>query len=587
VTERDRKSGDRRPELTPEESALLEQLLYLTGREDRLSRTPLVAQEQIAGIRAVWPLLRAAASRALDLSARCDLLNRLLLALGVHPVSVNFFETVFGELDFSDTRALRERVQRFRALCMLEFGNFRYGYKRFRDGKDIAERWRRYFPSREDVTQRARELRSRLETAGLTQIAPSQLFSLGYLASEHAPAINGARKRLLAVITRALTDEVSDFSGLQAAATKEGVDDLTALLAKAGIPGTEELIYSDMPLFGGGKRTYSEILRTLEQNCVTVDEDAIRQARQDGLQNSRTYMALSDLDVYVATSMREPLHFTTNWAFVQSLFHQGDLAEWRLRYFDPTQAFLEDRIQKGLLECLMIKRARLTVYNAQEADTFGKDAEAGVTLAQRKPVIVYVARLFDHLEALRTLYAAIDEGARVDRDPFIQSLVEKGLLSEKGKQELLGPEKTKADVVKAVITANASEPLQKLSSGSVALELIRQGYDPQRARGNVVAFAVDRMQTLERRALTFRDAHPLSLQTSPIDGVARGVMVTRTVTATAEVVRGLFLGTLGYELVEDDWNWLLVDAVTRSPVRVVTKDPILTTAFWSENWTEV
>ncbi len=33
----------------------------------------------------------------------------------------------------------------------------------------------------------------------------------------------------------------------------------------------------------------------------------------------------------------------------------------------------------------MIKRARMSVYNAQESDTFDKDAEAAVTLAQDKP----------------------------------------------------------------------------------------------------------------------------------------------------------------------------------------------------------
>ena len=89
---------------------------------------------------------------------------------------------------------------------------------------------------------------------------------------------------------------------------------------------------------------------------------------------------------------------------------------------------------------------------------------------------------------------------------------------------------------------------------------------------------------LERRALIFRDVHPLSLQTSPTDGVARGVIVSRTIKATADVLKGLFLRNLQYEIVEDEWNWLLVDQITRSPVRVVTKDPILTTAFWSEDW---
>jgi hypothetical protein len=63
--------------------------------------------------------------------------------------------------------------------------------------------------------------------------------------------------------------------------------------------------------------------------------------------------------------------------------------------------------------------------------------------------------------------------------------------------------------------------------------------------------------------------------------------VTRSVETTAEVVNAIFLGTLKYEILDDKMNWLLLDQITKSPVRVVTKDPILTTAFWSENWGSV
>lgn len=37
----------------------------------------------------------------------------------------------------------------------------------------------------------------------------------------------------------------------------------------------------------------------------------------------------------------------------------------------------------------MLKRARCTIYMAQETDTFGKDSELATTLAQGKPVIVF------------------------------------------------------------------------------------------------------------------------------------------------------------------------------------------------------
>jgi hypothetical protein len=333
-------------DLTIEESGLLELLLYMTGREDRLSRKPLVQKEQVSGIRAIWPQLRDAAKRAMEPNTRCELMNRLLLGLGVNPISNDFFDTVFGLIDFSYFGDVQERIDRFRSLCMLDYGNFRYGYKQFRQGALISERWRKYFPNPGEVTQRARDLRNRLETVGLIPIAPSQLFSLGYLAGEHAPRINASRKLLVNLLNRAREERVSNFDELRSFAKKGETKNLMDLLAKAGIPGTDSLLYSDTPLFGGNKKTYSDTLLELEQSCVTVDEAAIKEARENGLHNARTYLAVQDLDVYVATSMREPLNFTTNWEFVRRLFHQGELAEWRLRYFDPTQAFLEDRIQK-------------------------------------------------------------------------------------------------------------------------------------------------------------------------------------------------------------------------------------------------
>src|SRR3989442_6594775 len=252
----------------------------MTGREDRLSRDPLLQKEQIVGIRAVWPRLRGAKTGAMEPRVRCDLLNRLLLGLGVSPVSFEFFETVFGDLDFSDFTRFQKRVDRFRALCMLDYGNFRYGYKKFRQDKTISDTWSKYFPSDQDITERARQMRGRLEPVGLVAIPPSQLFSLGYLASEYAPKINGARKTLIELINKALQEKVSDFNSLRSIAKGLGIEGLTDLLAKAGIPGTEMLIYSDMPLFRGGKKTYSEILMMLQEGCITVDEEAIRKARE-------------------------------------------------------------------------------------------------------------------------------------------------------------------------------------------------------------------------------------------------------------------------------------------------------------------
>jgi hypothetical protein len=562
--------------LSPE-GHLITSLLFMTGREDRLTHKPIVDDLQLEGVRAIYPQLNAATER----QGRCDLLNRLLLTLGIKTVSPDFVETVFSGVDFGNPAQLAGAVDKFRTLCMLSYGSFRHGFRQFRQGKTVRHRWSEHFPSAEQVRLLEEQWRARPAPVGLQRIQADQLFALGYLAGQHATAINEARQKLRALLEAAADSGATRFTDLLAQATQAGVDDFPSLLSKAGVPGAAPLAHLDLPLFAENA-SYTRILRQVAASCTTMSPEAIQETRRIGNQNSRMYMAMHDLDVYVATSMREPLHFTSNSTFVHRLFYEGDLAAWNVRYFDPTQSFLGDRVQKGLLECLMIKRARLTVYNAQEEDTFGKDAEAGVTLAQGKPVIVFVARLFEH--ELRELYSAIDLGARADQEQFVDNLLAKGLLAADDREALLVPSSTKQHVVTKVIERHSPSRLASLPDEVISMELIRQGYDAAGHGGSPKAFALQKILKLERRALTFRDVHPLSLQTSPLDGVARGVIVTRSVEQTARVIQGLFLGTLEYEIRNDKENWLLVDKITGSPVRVVTKDALLTTAFWTEDW---
>jgi hypothetical protein len=88
--------------------------------------------------------------------------------------------------------------------------------------------------------------------------------------------------------------------------------------------------------------------------------------------------------------MRTEDQFHEHREFVEGVFGHSAVKELRLRYFDPTLSHVDDRITKGVIECLMIKRAKLTIYNAGSTDSLGKDSELAATLAQGKPVIVYV-----------------------------------------------------------------------------------------------------------------------------------------------------------------------------------------------------
>src|SRR5205085_5728589 len=96
------------------------------------------------------------------------------------------------------------------------------------------------------------------------------------------------------------------------------------------------------------------------------------------------------MDVYFATSMRKRWEFEDLYDFVNGLMTRPELSDLNLRYFDPTQSYTANRVNKGLVESLMLKRARCTVYSVQDTDTLGKDSELASTLAQGKLVIAYV-----------------------------------------------------------------------------------------------------------------------------------------------------------------------------------------------------
>lgn len=90
------------------------------------------------------------------------------------------------------------------------------------------------------------------------------------------------------------------------------------------------------------------------------------------------------MDVYVATSMRKRWEFEETADFVNDLFESECIQTLKLRYFDPTQSQCASRIDKGLVEALMLKRALCTVYMVQESDTMGKDSETGLNFSSGK-----------------------------------------------------------------------------------------------------------------------------------------------------------------------------------------------------------
>jgi hypothetical protein len=95
----------------------------------------------------------------------------------------------------------------------------------------------------------------------------------------------------------------------------------------------------------------------------------------------------NDLDVYVATSMRTRQQFRDMAQACDLIMSHSAVKHLNLRYFDPTISAARGHEDKGLIECLMVKCAKVLIYNAGDRDSYGKDAEAAMALSQGKPVI--------------------------------------------------------------------------------------------------------------------------------------------------------------------------------------------------------
>ena len=286
---------------------------------------------------------------------------------------------------------------------------------------------------------------------------------------------------------------------------------------------------------------------------TTQSEETRRQALvATGIKNHEAYLASDHLDVYVATSMRERHEYLMVSDLTTQILGHEKLARLKVRWFDPTQAYCPDRIDKGLAEALMLKRAKCTLYFAQETDTLGKDSELASTLAQGKPVIALVPQPSDDyvdvlLARLHSAYPTRDERTLIFEQ--LQVFVPDAAWKDKRVREWL-------DAPEACFLEEAKQFLSKS---------IRDHYD--------------------RRARLLREDHPLGIQVNLATGVANGVLVARTVEHCADLIYRVMTRRLEFKLeseVRSGRKYFFLKEITSNCVfRVMTGDAMLTNSFWN------
>lgn len=283
--------------------------------------------------------------------------------------------------------------------------------------------------------------------------------------------------------------------------------------------------------------------------------ERLNHAKEIGKENLRKYLTFDHMDVYVATSMRKYRDYISVGTFIRKVFDDPRFEPLKIRYFDPTQVYSPDRFCKGLVESLMLKRAKCCIYCVQETDTLGKDSELATMLAQGKPVIAWVPEV-------KNVDSYADE-----------------LIADSKKEN----PKNSLQVLKDYLaTVFPDKILAKL-------DLLKSESEDMIAR-EIAKFSKERFEGRTRLLL---ESHPLAMQVDLKTGVAHGVIVVRKEEECADILYKLLHRELEFELEEleprepefacGDYTktYVLKEKTTGSPYRVVIGDEQLTNSFWN------
>jgi hypothetical protein len=299
------------------------------------------------------------------------------------PVGKPFFSYYFGEkIDSIDV--FIQGLQHFIKDALWHFGDIRRAYAVLAQFQNIGE----YI---ETHKFNLAEFQERLPWTLVENIAPTDRGFLGYVSGRrtyHQQEVLSLSEKIL----KEIDDHQQDYAKLSSEEVEakiaekfnpEECQTLKELEHISSVGGIDLFSYAKM----------QDNLKKIETAKVEIRKtiEKIEKLKKIGEQNQIHFLRnIEMIDVYVATSMRDDKEYIEMAEFVSRVFGDAVILPLNLRYFDPTLCYCESRIDKGVIECLLVRTAKVTIYCAQEGDTFGKDSELAATLCQGKPVIVYV-----------------------------------------------------------------------------------------------------------------------------------------------------------------------------------------------------
>jgi len=463
--------------------------------------------------------------------------NELLLLLNQVRVGEPFYKFFFEKVEnpLPDLKIslndLEQGVVTFRGFAMLCFGNFRFAYKQLIQ-KNKTELEKLLKPYCKKFNEVLKEFEGR----------PRQMLKIGVIKRDETWYIG--------YISQKKFEKEYEF--------------------------LKELISSDIKEDKVELSSVKEKYDEMEKTIIKVNEKA--------LENTNIYLTWDYMDVYIATSMRNKWEFQEAHDLVKGIFSNSQIKKLNLRYFDPTQSKCKNRIDKGLVEGLMLKRVLCSIYMAQESDTMGKDSELAATLAQGKPVIAYIPTIdideysekikeyplyyFEHRLLILQAEEIFDDERCINKlEKYEQEFSEK----IKDFQEKLNDYHESEDLFKALslLEEKENEFKEKCDSFSSMCKIL----------------AIAEHYNFERRADTLKKYHPLAIQVDLQSGVANGVLVVRSTEECAELLYQILTNNMEFTIKhtgeEGKGVIVLEERVSRCPFRVVTDDEKLTNSFWN------
>lgn len=321
-------------------------------------------------------------------------LNILLSYWDLPPMEKAFFNK-YCEHHISTILQFESSLDEFIKDALWHFGDLKRGYEILSKHTDINQ----FIKKHEFDVQ---EFKDRLPWHLVEPIEPSERGFLGYVSGQRPKQqqellgfaelvikeIENNNSSYNSLSTDEITEKVLTKLSARDPLIKEKIDDFNRLNGR-----------KDLDLFSAADLETSKNILLQLRSEIEKTIEKVDGLKEIGKRNQEHYLRnIESIDVYVATSMRNDDEYLDMYNFVQKTFDDENVKSLNIRYFDPTLCFCDSRIDKGIIECLLVRSTKVTIYCAQEGDTFGKDSELAATMSQGKPVIVYVplAKETDH-----------------------------------------------------------------------------------------------------------------------------------------------------------------------------------------------